>query len=233
MIVEALILGLVTNLHCVGMCGPLALALPDSSTSTMQKIGGRALYNIGRVTTYSALGVVVGFLGAGIDLTGFQEWVSIVSGAAMVVFALHLLFGFALFPALDGAISKRVRSPLQRLFRSKSMPALYGIGILNGLLPCGMVYIALALALNSTTVVEGVFTMAAFGVGTIPAMFAMSMASTTLPTTWRSKLNKLIPIATLLIGSVLVMRGMALNIPFISPVLNAHQPAASSCCDTP
>lgn len=233
MIVEALILGLVTNLHCIGMCGPLALALPDNSTSVGSRVAGRLLYNLGRIATYATLGVVVGLLGTGIDMTGFQEWVSIVSGAFMVLFALHLLFGFALFPGFDSAISSRVRSPLQRLFRQRSASALFGIGLLNGLLPCGMVYMALALALNSTTVGEGVLTMSAFGLGTIPAMFTMSMASSSLPSTWRAKFSKVIPIATLLIGGVLVARGMSLNVPYISPVLNSQQPAASSCCDTP
>ena len=84
----AFVIGLVGSLHCVGMCGPIVAALPIDTRSRMSLIGGRLLYNIGRVITYTLLGIIFGLVGKGFFMGGYQQIVSIVLGAAIIIAVL-------------------------------------------------------------------------------------------------------------------------------------------------
>ncbi len=225
---SAIILGLVTGFHCIGMCGPIALALPLKKESKFSKISSALLYNIGRAITYAVMGAVFGFFGQSFAMAGFQKWVSLVMGILMILYVV--------FPAvfknrfdIDKYAFKytgKLRVKLSKLFGKRSYSSLFFIGLLNGLLPCGPVYAALAGAIATGGVVSGSLFMFIFGIGTIPVMLSISLLGSKISLSSKKKLSKLIPITIVLIGFLFVMRGLGLGIPFLSPpdkMLKPHE----------
>lgn len=217
-LLQPFLIGLFGSLHCLGMCGPIALALPLKQDSWHARVLSGSLYNLGRTVTYGSLGLLFGFLGLGLHIWGIQQWVSIAMGTLMIL-------GVA-FPVLfsGGRINRWIdqkmvgfRKFFGRFFSLRSYPSLLAIGLLNGLLPCGLVYIALAGALLAGTPFDGSVYMIVFGLGTIPAMLAVSLAGNAVGSALRARIRGVIPILILLVGILFVLRGMNLGIPFISP----------------
>lgn len=221
----AFLLGLIGSAHCAGMCGPLALALPRSARARF--VLGRVLYNLGRIVTYLLMGAFFGLLGHGFALAGLQRWVSLVLGAAILV-GLFLSPRFANTLPVTRLVGW-LKSALGRLFQSQELTSLLAIGLLNGLLPCGLVYIALAAAATTGSLMNGLEYMFAFGLGTVPMMLAISLIGTKLQFILRLRLQRLIPVSLAILGALLLLRGMALGIPYVSPKLPA-QPADATCC---
>jgi uncharacterized protein len=216
---SAIILGLVTGFHCIGMCGPIALALPLKKESKFSKISSALLYNIGRSVTYTFMGLIFGFFGQSFAMAGFQKWVSLIMGVLMILYVV--------FPAIfknrfdiDKYAFKyvgKLRFRLGKLFGKRSYSSLFFIGLLNGLLPCGPVYAALAGAIATGSAISGSLFMFIFGIGTIPVMLSISLLGSKISLRSKKKFSKLIPITILLIGFLFVMRGLGLGIPFLSP----------------
>ncbi|MFV0593087.1 MAG: sulfite exporter TauE/SafE family protein [Draconibacterium sp.] len=216
---SALVLGLMGSFHCAGMCGPIAVALPLHGNTILQKIFGGALYNIGRTITYGIMGAVFGLLGQGLHLLGFQQKVSVLMGAVMIISVL--------FPALfknQYNLNKswfsfvgKLKKTIAQLFAIRSFQSLFFIGMLNGLLPCGLVYMAIAGAIGTGGVVEGSLYMILFGLGTIPMLLAISLAGNVMSLAVRKSINKLIPVLVVVVGVLFILRGLSLGIPYLSP----------------
>ncbi len=238
-ITAAILLGLVGSFHCVGMCGPIALALPISQSGWLQKVLGTLLYNIGRAITYAAMGAVFGVLGEGIQLGGFQSWVSIAMGVIMVLSVLFpVLFRNTHFfnQYINGYVI-RLQDTLAPLFRNRSLFPLFVIGLLNGLLPCGLVYVALAGAIATGGVANGALFMFLFGLGTLPMLAAVTLLGNALSGPFKTAINKLVPYVVVIIGVLFILRGLNLGIPYISPpakklhIEQKHDSTESrSCC---
>lgn len=218
-LISALILGLMGSFHCAGMCGPIAIALPLHGNTIPQKIFGGALYNIGRTVTYGIMGAIFGFLGQGVGMLGFQQKISVVMGALMIISVL--------FPALFKnqyrmdkswfSFVRKLKKSIGKMFSIRSFSSLFFIGLLNGLLPCGLVYMAIAGAIGTGGVVEGSLYMILFGLGTIPMMLSISLAGNVMSLAVRNKINKLIPVLIVVVGILFVLRGLSLGIPYLSP----------------
>jgi sulfite exporter TauE/SafE len=179
MIWTAFIIGLVGSLHCVGMCGPIALALPVSFSTRFSLALSRLLYNLGRVVTYSLLGALFGLLGKGFVLAGLQQVLSIALGA-MLLFMVFTSFNSESKLLSFGPLNKlagHVKIALGKLLGTSTQSSLFTLGLLNGLLPCGFVYLGIFGALNTGGVLSGMLYMALFGLGTLPLMFAVSLMS--------------------------------------------------------
>ncbi|MFH1687125.1 MAG: sulfite exporter TauE/SafE family protein [bacterium] len=221
-ILSGFIIGLVGSLHCVGMCGPIAIALPRGYSSTWRLVLGRLTYNLGRVTTYALLGVVAGLLGRTLALAGFQRWLSITLGVAILLGVLlplhlwrrHLPQGVAI------GIVDAVRKRMGNLFQRRGAGSLYFIGVLNGLLPCGFVYVAMAAAAVTGTVVNAVIYMILFGLGTTPIMLATALVGNVIGMGVRRWMHRLIPVGALFLAALLILRGLSLGIPYVSPDLS-------------
>jgi len=220
----AFILGLIGSLHCAGMCGPLALALPGASDDTAGFVFGRAAYNLGRITTYCALGLIFGLFGKTLLLAGIQRWVSIALGIALIV-GLFSSRKLALWKPITLLVNL-LKSRMSALLRQRSLVSVGLLGLLNGLLPCGLVYVAAAGATATGNVFSGALYMAAFGAGTLPMMLAISLGGKLIPLSLRLKLRAAIPVSVFLLGSLLILRGMSLGIPYVSPNLATVHP----CC---
>jgi len=233
----ALTIGLIGSFHCIGMCGPIAVALPLGEKSFLNRATGAFLYNIGRTLTYGVLGALFGLLGKGIEMAGFQQWASIVIGIVMIMTVVfpflfkgninieQLMFGYA------GRLIARFR----KLFGIESYSNLFFIGLLNGLLPCGLVYVAVAGALNTNDALMGVLFMLVFGLGTIPIMMGVSLAGNFVGHSFKKKMNRIIPAFIFFLGVLFILRGLSLGIPFVSPKSQMLTPdkevkVEGSCC---
>jgi uncharacterized protein len=221
----AFLLGLVGSLHCAGMCGPLALALPATGGTAPAYILGRVAYNAGRIITYCLLGIVFGLLGYTFLLAGLQRWVSIALGVVLLL-GLFASRRLALARPVTATVN-RLKSSMSVLLRRRSLMALAALGLLNGLLPCGLVYVACAGAAATGGALAGAAYMTAFGAGTVPMMLAISLSGKLVHPSLRLKLVKSIPVCVFLLATMLILRGMSLGIPYLSPDLSA---SGASCC---
>jgi sulfite exporter TauE/SafE len=220
----AFILGLVGSLHCAGMCGPLAMAVPGATLTPGKFTLSRIAYNLGRIVTYCILGLIFGAFGKTLLLAGIQRWVSIALGILLItgLFASRKL---ALWKPVTLLVNQ-LKSRMSALLRQRSLFSVTGLGLLNGLLPCGLVYVAAAGATATGHILNGAIYMAAFGAGTLPIMLAIGFGGKLVPLSLRFKLRAAIPVSIFLLGALLILRGMSLGIPYLSPNLAA----ADSCC---
>jgi uncharacterized protein len=219
MIYSAIILGLISSLHCIGMCGPIAMMLPVDQNNPAKKGIQIITYHLGRVTAYSFLGLLFGILGRGLFLAGFQQNFSIVIGILMVIVVVvpEKVFAQYNFSKPVFRLIAKVKSSLGKQFKKKSYGSLFTIGLLNGFLPCGLVYVALFGAMAMQEVTKSIAYMAFYGLGTIPMMSAVVYASSLITLPFRNKIQKIIPIVAVGIGTLFILRGLGLGIPFISP----------------
>lgn len=238
MLYSALLVGLLGSIHCLGMCGPIALALPMKGKNPSQRMYGRLLYNGGRILTYALLGLVMGSLGWGLAFSTSQQSLSIATGVVLVVIWLMPAQISSHISPLGpiARFSSRIKGKFSALLKARSYQALFLLGLLNGLLPCGLVYVALAGAAVTGNAFQGMAYMALFGLGTLPMMLAVSLASQWISVSRRVWLTKLAPGFTLVLAFLLIMRGLNLGIAGVSPKMEmskagTSQPAVRvSCC---
>lgn len=201
----ALMAGLAGSLHCVGMCGPLATALPVGRLPRYQRLPAVLLYHGGRLSGYALLGTVVGLTGQGLLLAGLQRPVSIGAGLLLLIWALN---GRKLVDTSSGTFFRKITIPLSRLLIHPSLLNFAGAGFLNGLLPCGFVYVAMTGALAQATVLEGAAYMALFGAGTLPALLAIRLFQGVFSTKLRGQFRRVLPVVTVLLALLLIGRGV-------------------------
>jgi hypothetical protein len=233
----ALTIGLIGSFHCIGMCGPIAVALPVGNRSWAGKVAGVLLYNLGRAATYGVLGAAFGLLGKGIQMAGFQQWASILIGVVMILSVLFpMLFrGKISIDQLLTGYAARLISKFRKLFGRATYKNLLVIGLLNGLLPCGLVYVAVAGALNTNGVLSGIAFMVVFGLGTIPVMMSVTLLGNVIGQKLRKQMNHIIPVFIVMLGIIFILRGLSLGIPYISPKSQMLSPekemkVKGSCC---
>lgn len=219
MIYSAIILGLLGSFHCLGMCGPIAFVLPLDRHNKERRVFQIVLYHLGRLLSYSFIGFIFGWIGKGLYLAGFQQRISIFIGVLMILVVLipvRIFNKYNFSKPLYITIGK-VKSLLGKSLKKKSTKAFLSIGILNGFLPCGMVYMALIGSMAAGNSYQGAFYMFLFGLGTIPLMTSAVYLGNFLSVKLRSKIQKSIPVLITLIGLLFILRGMGLGIPYVSP----------------
>lgn len=228
----AFLTGLLGSFHCLGMCGPIAMIAPQGQ-SYSKFIGGRLVYNIGRITTYAVIGLVLGTFGMGLKLAGVQQYVSIAMGILLFVIALSKITGIGVLGNNNwfSGYKLSVEKQFSKFITQPGLGAQYTVGLLNGLLPCGLVYMALAGAATTTTTSQGALYMALFGLGTLPIMFSVSVASRWITHKVRATIMRTLPYFVMLVAVLFVLRGLNLGIPYVSPKLNAQN--QMECCEKP
>lgn len=214
-------LGAAGSLHCVGMCGPLSLALPVHHFSKAGKFFALFLYQAGRVITYSVIGLLLGLAGKQVYIAGYQQWFSIIMGILVLLLAaLYFIGKKGMKVSFLNRFYQKVQGIIIKILRSSNNTVSFlALGMANGLLPCGMVYIALASSLTFPATGDSVVFMAMFGAGTLPAMLLAGYAGSLLKPEIRSVFRKLTPVFISVMGALLILRGLNLGIPFISPRL--------------
>ncbi len=219
MLITAFIFGLISSFHCIGMCGPIALMLPVDRTNQVKKITQIISYHLGRLTAYGTIGLLFGVLGKGFYLAGVQQNLSLFIGVAMIMVLLipeKIVAQYNLSKPIFKLISK-VKSLLGSQFKKKSYKSLFTIGLLNGFLPCGMVYVALFGAVAMQSALFGTYYMLLFGLGTVPMMSSVVYLNSLMTISFRNRIQKIIPFVGVVIGILFILRGLGIGIPYISP----------------
>lgn len=222
-------IGILGSFHCIGMCGPLALALPIHHLSSFFKALSVLLYNLGRAITYSFMGMVFGIIGQSFNFFNWQQGLSI--GAGILILAILLLNQFGnMSTSRVSRFSQAIKVKLGTYLKSdKKLISYLYIGLLNGFLPCGLVYIAIASAIATGSILSSSLLMLSFGLGTIPIMALTMVLGKFISITLRQRLNKLTPYFIMGVAVLLIVRGLNLGIPYLSPAHNANH---ISCCHT-
>jgi hypothetical protein len=224
---SAFLLGFLGSLHCAGMCGPIALLLRGHGKTRGIFFLHRLLYNSGRVVTYSLMGAAAGAAGMFFHWAGWQQFLSVALGILLLVTAPALIPGAKnQFLRPLAPLFERVTGGLGHLISQQGNRNMLAIGLLNGWLPCGLVYSALALAATSDTVMAAAGYMFLFGLGTFPMMLMISFSGKLLSIHWRTRVMRWYPYLSMLLGALLILRGLDLGIPFLSPELSSGKAAA-------
>ena len=201
------------------MCGPIAMMLPVDRDNSTKKVSQILTYHLGRLTAYAIIGLIFGLIGRGLYLAGLQQKMSIFIGIAMITFVLipEKLFAQYNFSKPIFRFISKIKSTLGSQFKNKSFKSLFIIGLLNGILPCGMVYVALFGAIAMQNEFFGILYMILFGLGTVPIMSSVVYFNSFLTVSVRNKIQKFIPIVAVIIGILFIFRGLGLGIAYISP----------------
>lgn len=219
MLYTAFFFGLISSFHCIGMCGPIAMMLPVDRNNATKKATQVLTYHIGRLTAYGTIGLIFGLVGKGFFIAGIQQNLSIFIGVAMIAVILipEKIFAKYNFSKPVFVLISKIKATLGSQFRNKSYKSLFTIGLLNGFLPCGMVYVALFGAIAMQDASFGVLYMVLFGLGTVPMMSSVVYINSYLTIPIRNKIQKVIPYVAVIIGVLFILRGLGLGIPYVSP----------------
>ena len=219
MLYTAFFFGLISSFHCIGMCGPIAMMLPVDWNNPTKKTTQIITYHLGRLMAYATIGLIFGLVGKGFFLAGMQQKLSIFIGVAMIAIILipEKVFAKYNFSKPIFVLISKIKTTLGSQFKNKSYKSLFTIGLLNGFLPCGMVYVALFGAIAMQSAGLGVLYMILFGLGTVPMMSSVVYLNSFLTKSIRNKIQKVIPYVAVIIGILFILRGLGLGIPYVSP----------------
>ncbi len=223
LIVSAIALGFASGFHCIGMCGPIALSMGLTKKQAANFYLQNLTYQFGRIFTYSLLGALLGIIGQGFEMAGFQKYLTIIAGVLLIIMAVFS-FGGKDFASKIPFLSKflySVKMNLGKLLQKADYRSRFTTGLLNGFLPCGMVYMALTASLAGGGIWQGALYMALFGLGTLPFMFAIVLAGNLMNQAFRVKVLKAVPVIMIILGGLFILRGLELGIPYVSPKAEA------------
>ncbi|PWJ59256.1 hypothetical protein CLV98_10288 [Dyadobacter jejuensis] len=224
-------MGLLSSFHCLGMCGPIALALPIHGQSQRRQLLGLFSYNFGRALLYACLGALTGTLASALSWIGIFRYLSITAGILMVAYVLWSTRFQASLPTpapiqkLLSILKKAMGSMLQR----KNPMAWFLLGSLNGLVPCGLVYLALMSSMATGGPLEGATFMLLFGIGTMPMMLAVGFFKGLIGPSLRTRMRRLVPVMLTIAGIWLIARGVLIQYPASKNVTLpiCHSPATT------
>lgn len=219
MIFTAFFFGLLSSIHCVGMCGPIAMMLPIDRNNQAKKVVQIMTYHFGRLFAYATIGLIFGLFGKGLYVAGIQQELSIIIGICIILVVAIPDKKFAKYNFSQPVFKliSKLKTSLGKQFKNKSIQSLFTIGLLNGFLPCGMVYVALFGAIAMQSISLGVLYMLLFGLGTIPLMSIVVVINSFLTIPIRNKIQKVIPYVGVFIGMLFILRGLGIGIPYVSP----------------
>jgi hypothetical protein len=229
-VVAALIMGFAGSLHCIGMCGPLVMAV-HTAQGNQNWWFKKFVYHSGRLMVYGLLGLIVGAVGQSFVAVGFQQWVAIAAGVLMMLF-LAWPAGMSKFKSGPLKFIGLLKSRFSSLIQRKNAGTHFLLGTINGLLPCGLVFVALAASLALASSVNGMLFMMVFGLATTPALLVAGAALQWLGSKLLVKSYRVVQIALVLISFVVILRGANLGIPYLSPQFNEAKQKVD-CCHKP
>ncbi len=228
----AFLMGLTGSLHCAGMCGPIIWVMPFGSFQGAKKWTGIALYHVARISVYALMAIVL-YSFKSLFHPQWQQYISIGLGVSL------LLVGLVSFiPSQQLQLSLPWAGLVKRnLGRFVGNPGLFSItmaGLLNGLLPCGLEYMALSSTVTAPSAAHAAILMYIFGAGTMPMLIGITMFRHKASFLRIHQVKKLVPVMMFAFGALFVLRGMNLGIPYLSPkVTMEHQQVKASCCHKP
>jgi uncharacterized protein len=224
----AFIMGLTMSLHCAGMCGPIVWIMPFQHFRGFRKAIAIAGYHLGRMSAYATLALAL-YSFRSIFSPSIQSNISIAMGCLLLAMGI-----ISFLPAGKLSVNlpwaDAVKKNLGRFVAKPSPAALTVAGFLNGLLPCGLVYVALSASLAAQSYLQAAAAMYCFGAGTVPMLVAVTVLKGRMSVLRLPAFRNFVPVAMLLFGSVFVLRGMNLGIPYLSPKIEVTQTGVKACC---
>lgn len=216
MIYSAFILGLAGSIHCLGMCGPLSLIIQSKNKAVILRT---FFYNVGRVVTYTLLGIVFGLIGRTLNIVSTQNTIFLIAGSVLLLTSI--------FPSgikkkifssnVSSRYLNRLKSSIALLLSSDKTIVAFSFGLLNGLIPCGLVYFALIAATAMPSITQSTLYMSFFGLGTIPMMLFSAPIGRIIKQLFGNVINFKPSFAIALVGALFILKGLALGIPYLSP----------------
>lgn len=205
----ALIMGIAGSFHCAGMCGPILIAL-NAGNKGFNLFSGRVVYHGGRISMYIIMGILAGAVGKILNINGFQKQSAIVAGIVMIVLVIVIYFKPSKMQFVT-IYSSGLKNIFRKYFGSKSMIALFLLGSANGLLPCGLVYMAMAGSIAAGSIVNSAIYMFLFGLGTLPMLFGISYLSS-INKNISYQLSRITPVLLIAMGLILIWRGLYVDV---------------------
>src|SRR6218665_240884 len=216
------ILGIASAFHCMVMCGPIALALPLNRKNTTTIFQGIAVNQLGRILTYTILGRTLGFFGFQLPLFHGFQIATVLTGIAflIVIWKPRWLKKLECQPDF---LNRFRQQKMGQLLQQKSQFNLFFIGILNGLLPCALILVALSISLTLGSPENGIIFMLGYGLGTIPGITIVAFLGARMFQQIPFKVRKSAPITFSFIAMMMILRGLNLGIPYLSPKVESVQ----------
>lgn len=219
------IVGLLTSVHCIAMCGGINLSQcvayrSDSDTSVASKLKPSLLYNTGRVISYTLIGGIVGALGSVVSFSGTARGIVVlVAGAFMITMGLNMI---NIFPWLRKIVPRMPKRLSSKIISARAGRGPLVVGLFNGFMPCGPLQTMQLYALGTGSFLAGAFSMFMFSIGTVPLMFGLGALSTFLTGKFTKKLMKVSAVVVIVLGVIMLGRG--LNQAGVSTAIAAEQP---------
>ena len=229
MIAAAFLLGLAGSLHCVGMCSPLAMAVTRLSRPVLLN---KTMYNAGRILTYSIMGAIAGVVGGLFDFLALQKTFSILTGTGLILFGISGFrsFHIPLLTPIMVRATDMIKRSFGSLLKKRTRSAVLVLGIANGILPCGLTYMALAYSMTATGPVQGSLYMLFFGLGTLPAMLGLPLGLNALVRRFNLSLPRINAAVLIFVGLLLVARNFV-HFPMMHNMPQVHtMPAPEPIC---
>ncbi len=219
-IIAAIILGLGGSLHCVGMCGPLIISIPFEQNSGIKKITAIAVYFIAKAFIYAIMGTFFALIGWSLKIIILQQWLSIIAGIFIILLALYPIYFQKKLASLN--LFSKLRVSFSINMQQNTIWSYMRRGALNALLPCGLIYTALLAAAATSSVLKGSFFMFIFGITSAIPLIILAVAKTGINVALRQKLRPVTMFLSIIMGILLIIRGLGLGIPYLSPVYGPH-----------
>lgn len=229
----AFLFGLVGSFHCIGMCGPIAMTISQKGGQASNFFLNRLFYNLGRTTVYTLLGVIFGLFGQTLQLFGLQQIVSVISGVLILAFIfLPKYFSHTnVIQQESNRLVHQVKQQLGKYLHKNTFKTNYLLGFFNGLLPCGLVYMAVIGAISQGSLIYSALYMAVFGLGTFPVFFVLFYSREMLSTSVKQFFSNYTQHITIIVACLFIVRGLGLGIPYLSPKMEVHEEKVEvSCC---
>ena len=224
----AFIMGFTGSLHCAGMCGPIVWIMPFQAFNGIKKLLALALYHAGRISVYALLALVLHSF-RGLFEPKVQQYISITLGAVLLIVGiLSFIPNHSVKFKLPWA--DMVKTQLSNIIGRPGLSTLLISGMLNGLLPCGLVYMALSASLAATSSAQSAGMMYVFGIGTLPMLVSITLLKSKLSFIRTNSVRQLVPVVVFAFGCLFILRGMNLGIPYLSPKVVVEQHGIKSCC---
>jgi uncharacterized protein len=211
MVLTALIMGLTGSLHCVGMCSPLAMAVGNMNPRAFLN---RVIYNAGRIVTYGVLGLGIAGVGLALPISKFQNLVSVFLGIILLLAGTGLLkINIPVLSSAMGKLTSTLKILFTRFLNRKNLGSVFLLGTLNGILPCGLVWIALTYSLTLQSALEGFSFMMIFGLGTLPVMLGFTSLITQFLKRFNFNFQNVTSAMLILSGLLLIVRVFIIHLP--------------------
>lgn len=221
-------MGFTGSLHCAGMCGPIVFIMPFQAFSGLKKALALGAYHVSRISVYAGMAVILHSFRQLFN-PQLQQYISLTLGVTLLVAGI-LSFFSGHIRTFKLPWSGLVQNQLGKLMQNPGIGSIAASGFMNGLLPCGLVYMALSASLSMDTALNAAIMVVFFGIGTMPMLISITLLKSRLRFLTGAHLRRLVPVVVFAFGCLFVLRGLNLGIPYLSPKVEMTQTGVHSCC---